>query len=166
VGSEIDVVIYNAAGNGFGDPQERAWNHILANVQAIEAALRRKLFSWHLKQMAQHRDEDLPHVPALQKYWKVIQKQVPLEEPSAVDKLFKLVGIGLADSGLDECGFSSFEFQTGWDRDHGLGVVLHRDRVLAVGGTTELIGSRNLVADVRDVQSYDLDEGDFALSAP
>lgn len=161
--SEIQVTMYNASDNGFGDTQERAWDYILAHASAIEPVLRRKLFAWHRKRMAQHCEEDLPHVPALQKYWKQVQQHVQLEELSAVDKLFKLVGIGLADTGLDECGFSSFEFQTGWDRDHGLGIVMHRDRVLAAGGTTELIGSRGIVDALRYVQTYDLDDGDFRL---
>jgi len=74
--------------------------------------------------------------------------------------------VGLADSGLDECGFSSFEFQTGWDRDHGLGVLMHKDRVLAAGGLTELIHGSGLLAGARAVQAYDLDEGDFVLPSP
>ncbi len=91
---------------------------------------------------------------------------MPVEEPSAIDHLFKLVAIGLADSGLDECGFSSFEFQTGWDRDHGLGVLMHKDRVLAAGGMTELICDPGIVDGARVVQSYDLDDGDFSLLDP
>src|SRR5262249_55733029 len=116
--SEVEVAMYAASGNGFGGLQERAWDFILANAAAIEAALRRKLFAWHGKRMAQFRDEDLPHVKPLQKYWKEIERQGPVEQPAAIDHLFKLVGIGLADSGLDECGVSSFQFQTGWDPDH------------------------------------------------
>ena len=128
--SDMDVVLYAYRGNGFNSGyQERAWEFLTANAAAIEIALRRKLYAWHKKQMAQHREEDLPHSPEYQKYWKKIEKQVSLEEPSAIDQLFKLVGVGLADSGLDECGFSAFEFQTGWDRDHGLGVL----RVCLVG---------------------------------
>ncbi len=146
--------------------QERAWEFILAHPAAVEAALRRKLFAWHRKRLAQFRDEDLPHVRGLQKYWKVVEQQVAMEEPSAVDHLFKLVGIGLADSGLDDSGFSSFEFQTGWDRDHGLGVVMHRNRVLAADGQTELIGGPGVVEGVKAVQAYDLDEGDFLLRSP
>lgn len=163
---EVEVAMYAAGGHGFGAFQERAWDFLLANPAAIEAALRRKLFAWHKKRMAQFRDEDLPHARALQKSWKEIERQVAVEEPAAVDQLFKLVGIGLADSGLDECGFSSFEFQTGWDRDHGLGVLMHRDRVLAAGGITELIGRPDIAEEVRSVQSYDLDDGDFSLQNP
>jgi hypothetical protein len=102
----------------------------------------------------------------LQTYWKEIERRVPVDESSAIDHLFKLVGIGLAGSGLDECGFSSFEFQAGWDRDHGLGVLIHRDRVLAAGGMGELIYGPGIVEGARVVQSYDLDEGDFPLPNP
>lgn len=161
--SDIEVALYAASGNGFGSFQERAWDFILAHPAAIEAALRRKLFAWHRKRLAQFRDENLPHVKEYQKYWKAVERQVAMEESSAIDHLFKLVGISLADSGLDECGFSSFEFQTGWDRDHGLGVLMHKDRVLAAGGLTELIGGPGVVEGARVVQSYDLDNGDFVV---
>ncbi|WP_165233819.1 DUF6985 domain-containing protein [Aquisphaera insulae] len=161
--SEIEVMTYAVSGNGFEAFQERAWDFILAHTTAIEAALRTKLFAWHNKQMGRFLEEDLPHDKALQKYWREIERQVPVAEPSAVDRLFKLVGVGLADSGLDDIGFSSFEFQTGWDRDHGLGVVMHRDRVLAAGGLTELIGFPGVAEAVKAVQAYDLDEADFVL---
>lgn len=163
---DVEVSLYEGSGNGFGSFHERAWEFIQAHPAAIEAALRRKLFAWHIKRLAQFREDDLPNDPDYQKYWKVVEKNVALEEPSAVDRLFKLVGVGLADSGLDECGFSSFEFQTGWDRDHGLGVLMHRDRVLAAGGLTELIQGSELLAGARAVQAYDLDEGDFVLPCP
>lgn len=163
---DIEVALYAASGNGFGSFQERAWEFILAHPTAIEAALRHKLFAWHIKQLAQFRDVDLPQMPEYQKYWKRVEKQLSIAVPSAVDHLFKLVGIGLADSGLDNCGFSSYEFQTGWDRDHGLGIVMHRDRVLAAGGMTELISGPGVVEGVKAVQAYDLDEGDFKLQSP
>jgi hypothetical protein len=164
--SDMEVVIYTYSGNGFDSGyQERAWEFLLANAAVIEIALRRKLYGWHKKQMASHLEEDLPDLPDLQKYWKKIEKQVPFEEPLAIDQLFKLVGVGLADSGLDECGFSSFEFQTGWDRDHGLGVLMHRDRVLAAGGMGEMICGSELLTGARVVQGYDLDDGDFVLGS-
>ena len=167
VSSEIEVALYAAGGNGFGGFQERAWEFLLAHPAAVEAALRRKLFAWHSKRMAQFREEDLPGAPPeYQEYWGEVERQVALADPSAADHLFKLVGVGLADSGLDDCGFSSFEFQTGWDRDHGLGVLMHRDRVLAAGGLGELIGGPGVLAGARAVQGYDLDEGDFVLGRP
>jgi hypothetical protein len=163
-GADIQVSLYAESGNGYGSLQERAWEFILAHPAAIEAALRRKLLAWHGKQMARYREEDLQGAPKeYQKYWAVAEKKVALEEPTAVDHLFKLVGVGLTDSGMDDCGFSSFEFQTGWDRDHGLGILMHRDRVLAAGGMGEMIYGSEVLAGARAVQAYDLGDGDFVL---
>ncbi|RYG25871.1 hypothetical protein EON82_05525 [bacterium] len=159
IGDEIDVVLYSSSGT-FGDPHERAWKHILDHRQTVEASLRRKLFAQHSKSLQQFREEELPK--EYQDYWQTISDQVKWNDPSAIDQLFKLVAVGLADTGLDECGFSSFEFQTGWDRDHGLGILMHKDRVLAAGGMTELIDGPS-VESIRYIQGYDLDDGDFSL---
>ncbi|MFO0938831.1 MAG: hypothetical protein U0798_20190 [Gemmataceae bacterium] len=163
VGNDVEVAMYSSSGNGFGDIQEKAWKYLLGHTTAIEKALRRKLFAWHAKQLARFRDEDLPHDKGIQKYWKVIENQVKVDDPSAVNHFFKLVGIGLADQGLDNCGFTSFEFQTGWDQDHGLGIVMHKNRVLAAGGITEIIGNTEIVDVIKAVQSYELDKGDYSL---
>jgi hypothetical protein len=160
VGNEVDVTIYSLADDG--SPQERAWNYILEHRKAVEASLRRKLLAYHSKSLMQLHEEMLPDDQDIQKYWKSIESQVRWDDPSAIDHLFKLVAVGLADTGLDEYGFSSFEFQTGWDRDHGLGILMHKDRVLAAGGMTELIDSPSIEG-IRSIQEYDLDEGDFSL---
>jgi hypothetical protein len=160
---EIEVVMYSDH-NNFGDLQENAWNFILANAAEIEANLRCKLVARHLNYLKQFREEELPGATHLHKYWKLIESKLNVDDVSAIDHFFKLVGIGLADSGLDECGFSSFEFQTGWDRDHGIGILMHKTNVLTAGGMTEFIGSsHDIVAGVKCVQAYEMDEGDLSL---
>jgi hypothetical protein len=160
---EIEVATYSQT-NAFGDLQERAWRYILENLEGVEAALRRKLFAKHMKSRAEFVEEYLPEDKDIQKYWKEIEGKLKWDDVSAIDHLYRLVGIGLADSGLDECGFSSFEFQSGWDRDHGIGIVMHKDRVLAADGMTELIsGGGSIVDAVKYVQTYDLDDGDLSL---
>jgi len=163
-GTELDVVLYSNT-HSFGEMQERAWRFILEHHQQIEASLRRKLYARHTKFLQQLHGEVLPEDKQYQKYWKSIESQVKWDDPSAIDHLFKLVAIGLADSGLDDCGFSSFEFQTGWDRDHGLGILMHQDRVLAADGMTALIAGslESIVSGAKYVQEYDLDDGDFSL---
>jgi hypothetical protein len=162
-GADIDVVLYSHS-DAFGAPHERAWEFILGHLPVIEANLRRKLFAQHAKYLKQFLEEELPEADHLQAYWKTIENRVKWGEPSAVDHLFKLVAVGLADNGPDDHGFSSFEFQTGWDRDHGLGVLMHKDRVLAADGMTELVGSpHDIAAGARYVQGYDRDDGDFSL---
>jgi hypothetical protein len=163
-GNEIEVTIYSNNGNGFGDYQERAWNFIIDNVAAIEASLRRKLLAQHLKFHKEFHDDVLPDDRRVQNYWKKIQDKLDWNDASAIDHLYKLVGIGLVDNGLDECGYSSFDFQTGWDRDHGTGILMHKTNVLVAGGMSEYIcrGS-DLIEAVKCVQAYDLDDGDLSL---
>ena len=53
---EVEFAMYADGGDGFGGLQERAWDYLLANAATIEAALCRKLFAWHRKQLAQFRE--------------------------------------------------------------------------------------------------------------
>jgi hypothetical protein len=163
-GTEVDVLLCSVT-DPSGRFQELGWDFIVEHPQQLETSLRRKLFAHHSKSLKQFRDEALPESKELQKYWRTIEDRVKWDAPSAVDHLFKLLAVVLADSGLDDVGFCSFEFQSGWDRDHGLGILMHKDRVLAADGMTQLIlGSReSIVSGARCIQEYDLDEGDFSL---
>ncbi len=163
VSDTVQVACY-AAEQGVGSAHEKAWDYLLNHAAAIEAALRRKLKARHAKSLQSFVENDLPEMKSLQKYWKEIQGQVDVESSMALDQFFKLVSIGLADHGLDECGFVAFDFQTGWDRDHGLEIVMHKDRVLAAGGMQEIISAGASILDAaKSIQAYDLDEGDYAL---
>lgn len=161
---KLEVAIYSDSGNGFGDSHERAWKFITDNADAIEASLRKKLIALHRKSFVQFQEDDLPDYEEAQGYWKQIEGKLDWNDPSAIDHLYKLVGIGLLDNGLDECGFSSFEFQTGWDRDHGASILMHKAHVLIAGGMTEFtcLGS-DLVRAIQSMQSNEMDEGDFSL---
>jgi hypothetical protein len=109
-------------------------------------------------------EEILPECRDVRNYWKKIEHALDWHAPSAIDHLFKLIGVGLVDNGFDECGFSSFEFQTGWDRDHGMGIVMHKNHVLAAGGVSELVcHGTDVIEAVKCVQAYDLDDGDLSL---
>lgn len=161
---QVEVAMYFISGNGFGDHQEHAWNFITENAPAIEVSLRRKLFAQHLKSFTQFVEEDLPGYKPAQAYWKKIETKLNWSDPSAIDHLYKLVGIGLIDTGLDECGFSSFEFQTGWDHDHGKSILMHKTDVLVAGGMSEYTyDGSNLIDTIKAVQGYDFDDGDLSL---
>ncbi len=162
--SDIDVVLYFSDAGGDQNLQESAWDFLERNASVIESNLRRKLFAYHSKSLTQFLDEYLPDSKPIQKYWKQIEAEVPIHEAVAIDRLFKLVRIGIADTGLDECGFCSYEFQTGWDHDHGLSIIMHKSHVLAAGGMEELIcAPEHILSAVQSVQGYDFDEGDFRI---
>ena len=164
VSGEIIVTLYCNNDNGFGDYHEHAWDFLVSNASEIETALRRKLFAQHQKALKQFLDEDRSEDRKTQNYWNKIEDKIDWHDSTAVDHLYKLVAVGLVDNGFDECGFSSFEFQTGWDRDHGTGILMHKSSVLAAGGMQEDISrGPDLIDSIKCVQSCDFDNGDLRL---
>ena len=87
------------------------------------------------------------------------------------------VGLGIAELaaprvfaraiGIDPHGRTSTTIRAMGAREllNGLGILMHKDRVLAADGMTQLIrGSReSIVNGARYVQEYDLDDGDLSL---
>ena len=162
--SSLEVVLYFSEAHVDNKLQQSALDFLHNNASAIESHLRRKLFAYHTKSLTQFLEEYLPDSKAIQKYWRQIESEVAIHEAVAIDRLFKLVRIGIADTGLDECGYCSYEFQTGWDHDHGLSIITHKSNVLAAGGMEELICTpEHIFSAVQSVQGYDFDEGDFRI---
>ncbi|HLO99902.1 MAG TPA: hypothetical protein VK171_15005 [Fimbriimonas sp.] len=143
--------------------QQAGWEYLIANAGVVDSALKQKLRSIQAKCLALH-EEEIEGAGFLVKHWAKIQAQLRSGAEEAIDQFYKLVGISLAASGLDESCWIGFEFQTAWDKDHGLEVVVHKDKVYAAGGMTELLSPNFPVADsIRSVQEYELDPGDCKL---
>lgn len=142
--------------------RQNAWNFLLTNAQAIEAKLLAKLASVQAQGLALLMEE-LEEGGPYGAHWNLIQFNIPNAE-TAIDKFFKLAAIVLDGSGLEDHAFVGFEFQTSWDKDHGLEIVMHKDRVLARGGMTELLsGYGSSIAGIKATQEFDLGPGDFKL---
>ena len=143
--------------------RENAWDFLLRNQSAIEAKLRAKLIQIQENDLIQL-SEELKDGGPYGDHWKMIQSQIPQAE-TRTDKFFKLVGIVLDASGLEDHAFVGFEFQTSWDKDHGLEIVMHKDRVLARAGMTELLsGYGSSIDGIKATQEFDLAPGDFRLN--
>jgi hypothetical protein len=142
--------------------QQRAWDYLVANAALVEHKLAQKLTFIQrqcLDQLAQEIAEGGPYADQ----WEIIRSKVPSPETD-LNRFYKLVGITLASSGLDNLAFVGFEFQTAWDKDHGLEIVMHKDRVLAKAGMTELISGYGSVLDgIKGTQAFELDPCDFKL---
>lgn len=143
--------------------KERAWNYLLSNASLIEEKLTQKLSRIHIRCLSQFLEEELPGNPSFRKHWAKILAANPDAE-SSPDRFFKLVGICLLSSGLEECAFTTYEFQSAWDLDHGLEIVMHQDKVLAAAGLTELAGpDTHHYNAIKATQSYEMDPGDTQL---
>ncbi|MEO1529541.1 MAG: hypothetical protein AAFX06_29305 [Planctomycetota bacterium] len=163
VSDEILIRLCSNKANSSSDCQEIAWRFITGNASRIESMLRRKLFAQHQKSLGEFLEGMIPDDRETQSYWKKIESKIDWHDSSAVDHLYKLVGIELLDHGLDECGFSSFEFQSGWDRDHGVSILTHRNNTLAAAGMGEFTVGRDLATSAGLIQTYDFDKGDLPL---
>ncbi len=140
--------------------RQNAWEFLLANAEAVEEKLRAKLASAQAQGLA-FLQEEVEDGGPYEDHWKMIQSKIPNAEV-AVDKFFKLVAIVLDGSGLEDHAFVGFEFQTSWDKDHGLEVVMHKDRVLAKAGMTELVsGYGSTIDGIKGTQAVELEDGDF-----
>lgn len=137
--------------------QKNGWEYLLANSEKVELRLRAKLEAIQKANVEMFVQEEMPGSRALANHWRRIVEAVP-EPESAVDKFFKLVGISLAASGIGECCFVGFEFLSAWDQDHGLEIVMHKNRLLASGGMTELMSPHgSIVERIKACQEYEED---------
>ena len=161
--ADPEVAVFTFERNSEAVPlQQKAWEFLVSNASAIEAKLVQKLT------VVQHQcldqlDEEIEEGGPYADQWETICSKVPNPE-TALNRFYKLVGITLATTGLDDHAFIGFEFQTAWDKDRGLEIVMHKDRVLAKAGMTELIsGYGSVLEGIKGTQAYELDSCDFKL---
>ncbi|PQO38380.1 DUF6985 domain-containing protein [Blastopirellula marina] len=162
---EFEVTAICQSGQKISALQENAWNFIRDKFAEVEASLRRKLFVNHMKGYRGFVDECVPDLSEFDlEEWDEIKDAIPWDTPAAVDAMFELISIGLLDQGLDDCGFSYFNFNSGWDEEHGISVLMHRNHVLAAGGISEFSNlGDEVIPHIKSIQRYDLDDGDLSL---
>jgi len=96
--------------------------------------------------------------------WQQIQGNEEWTNEKSLDTQIELIGINLLDRGFDEIGFSLFDFAVGWDEEHGVSILMHRNRVLAASGLGDFTNrGENLIAHARSIQAYNFTAGDLKL---
>lgn len=163
--TKLDVTALVENEREFGRFHEIAWNFIQANAVDIERSLRRKLLSNHAQSLRLFNLELLPDYDDDEiSEWNAICREIDINAPEAIDSLYELTSVDLLDDGLDECGFTCFDFSSGWDEEHGFSILMHRNSVLASGGSSEFSSrGSQLIPHVKYIQSYRIDDGDLSL---
>lgn len=142
--------------------QENAWRFIEANSAAVESQLKQKLLAVH-KRGIELIEEEIADGGPYERHWAFIQSKIP-ESATSIECFFKLVCVSLASIGPDDHAYVGFEFQSAWDKDHGLQIIMHKDKVHCSAGMTELIfPGKDIEAAIRAIQSYELDACDHKL---
>lgn len=142
------------------------WDSILEGRAGIAHRLEAKLAAIQARNLLAHYEENLPGMPVWEAHWKFILQSLGGTPEPPLSRMFKLTGISIAASEPENEWVVGYNFQTGWDMDHGLEIVTWSGKVLAAGGMLELTSTGGSVfAGVRAIQAYELDAGDEHLDA-
>lgn len=104
--------------------QARAFQFLLDNEQAVSSAVLAAVFSEY---------------PSPRDFYGYDEEEAAelmpeIEQAEQLGSLIGLSGIHVLAVAKDGFAYVGFEFGCTWDDEHGLGVITHRDRVVAVGG--------------------------------
>jgi len=110
---------------------EGAYNHFIQNAPSYEKRLLDYFFTKTEQNIATAiAAEDTPKLRAF-------IKKHGLDTPEGVKKQTAWSGITLYDHGWDVVGLITMDFDCGWDEEHGLSILMHRDKIIAEGGLAE-----------------------------
>ena len=116
---------------------ERAWQYLLDNRTMVESSLRKAVWGEcheNFQEFLGNVESVLadPDVEPQECEWESM-KQFDWADSAALDRQVNLYAIDLFLQ-RDGIAYCAFTFDIGWDQEHGLCVVMHRDKVLAVNG--------------------------------
>lgn len=141
-------------------------DEVLQKTDLIEAALKTKLLAIQQRMLQHHFEDNLPGMKAWQKRWEFILSTLDGPPEEAISSMYKLTGLVIRHSLPENEWAVGYQFQTAWDMDHGLEIVMCGDRVLTSGGMMELTSTEGSVFEkARINQTYEQDPGDFVLPA-
>jgi len=158
----ISVTAYCESENGVNSLHEEAWKYIKANTPTIEKELRRKL--WAI--CCENFEEFSESLEADDSDWAAIaiENAANWKAPSSLDVQVELTGISLFEHGLDEAGFCTFDFDIGWDEEHGLSILMHKDKLLAASCAADLTGrGSSILGHAKCIQEFAFTEGDYRI---
>ncbi len=134
----MTVTAYCENGNGMGAYQDNAWSHFMTNAESYESRLR----AWLWRRAKQNLDAAVESNTADPKanppgLWEKVMSVADFTKPDSLELQVSLRGIGLIDQGPQRTGYICFEFDVGWDPEHGLSILMHRGKIVGVSGGSE-----------------------------
>jgi hypothetical protein len=80
----------------------------------------------------------VPYHRGLKKDWEMNDKEMPpVTDPEDFRKMIGLGQLHVLPHTADDVAYLGLEFGCDWEEEHGLGVVLHKDRVIEVGEASD-----------------------------
>lgn len=118
--------------------QVAAYEYLLSNSESVYASLLKAVFDVYPSLRSDYREgygySDDMDDEEKEEFEEEYGEWVPaLSEPADLKTVVRPINIHISTSAKDGVAFFGFEFDCNWDEEHGLGVLMHRDRVLEVG---------------------------------
>lgn len=100
----------------------RAFQYLLDHEQTVHDAVLQAIFEYY---------------PTVRNDWVYADGTSPsfpeITQPMELKTLLGLCNVHLLRVANDGIGYMGFEFGCVWEEEHGLGVMVHRDRIVSVG---------------------------------
>jgi hypothetical protein len=123
----------NFIDNDDGSPpttaQEAAFTYLLKNQNAVRDAFLKSLLPYYAKRRKQYLEE-----------YGVEEIDAVMPDVKKPEDFKKLMGVNIIHfHKVELCGtaYVGFGFGCSWEYEEGLGVVMHKDRVIEIGGATD-----------------------------
>ncbi len=113
------VIIEASSGAGPSAEQERAFQELVANEAAVVGVAMKAIFDDYCRSRVAD--------PA---WFKIYP---PIQTTGALKRMLRCTGIRVSEYHRHGLAYVGFLFHCLWDEEHGLGVLFHKDRVIAVG---------------------------------
>lgn len=158
------TVQFGGGGDWEGIPHEAvpamiaAWEYTLDHQEVIRRNIFDALFQWYRRTrrdtLQSYKEYRQQHVCGMkcrlfgcsgERHFKMLsvylnEAMPPVASPKQLCGMVGLAGIFLLEEVDDGIGHVGYEMCCDWDTEHGLGIVVHRDRVVAVGMADEAMG--------------------------
>lgn len=156
----VEVYAHNQLDNAFHKYQELAWKYLTTRVTSIERAVTKK----HWPTCLENFKARLSAIPDTDKTWKAIRGKEAWDDKSVLKKQISITSISLCDTEIDGHGVITLDFEVGWDEEHGVSILMCRNKVIAASGSADFTGrGKSLLGHAKCIQDFSYSEGDLRI---
>ncbi|QDV87523.1 DUF6985 domain-containing protein [Planctomycetes bacterium TBK1r] len=158
--NRVDVYAHNQLENGYQRYQEVAWKYLTTRVDSIERAVTKKLWL----DCHDNFNRCLDSISDTDRTWKSIRSRENWNDTSVLRKQIALADISLFDTELNGHGLFTLDFAVGWDEEHGVSVLMCRNKVIATSSCADFTCRGDSLLDhAKCIQNCNYTEGDLRL---
>ncbi|WDQ14943.1 DUF6985 domain-containing protein [Rhodopirellula sp. P2] len=156
----VEVYAHNELENGYQEFQQAAWGDLSTYATSVETAVAEKL--WPI--CRENFTTCIASLETHEKTWSAIRSREQWDDKSVLLKQIALTGISLFDTEIAGHGIFSLDFAVGWDEEHGVSLLMVRDKVIAKSGLADFIcRGESLLDHAKYIQNYDFTQGDLRI---